>query len=66
MEEEGRVGGKFIPCRCYTGTVYRDGEREEIVLTDGNDRSDYYQENFEFFLWEKETEECKISQVRNC
>lgn len=40
MEEEGRVGGKFIPCRCYTGTVYRDGEKEEIVLTDGNDRSD--------------------------
>lgn len=37
MEEEGRVGGKFIPRRCYTGTVYRDGEREEIVLTDGND-----------------------------
>lgn len=37
MEEEGRVGGKFIPCRCYTGTVYRDGEKEEIVLTDGND-----------------------------
>lgn len=50
MEEEGRVGGKFIPRRCYTGTVYRDGEKEEIVLTDGNDRSDYYQENFEFFL----------------
>lgn len=37
MEEEGRVGGKFIPRRCYTGTVYRDGEKEEIVLTDGND-----------------------------